>query len=118
MPFEAELRMSPPGAATSTLVPKFEKYERPPLRFTAATVTTPEQFAGVSCDALWFSLPAATMTLAPRERAELMAFCVVVSQLPMPPSEMLSTLAGFAFAGTPDTVPPDDHTIASAMSEV
>ena len=47
------------------------------------------------------------MTDAPRERAELMAFCVVVSQAPLPPSEMLSTLAGLAFAGTPETVPPD-----------
>src|SRR5689334_1120573 len=118
MPFEAELRMSPPGAATSTLVPKLEKYERPPERFTEATVTTPEQFAGASCEALWFSLPAATMTLAPRERAELMAFCVVVSQEPMPPSEMLTTLAGLAFAGTPETVPPVTQMIASAISEV
>src|SRR3954465_1355299 len=106
MPLDAEVRMSPPGAATSTLVPKFEKYERPPERFTDATVTTPEQFAGVSCEALWFSLPAATMMLAPRERAELMAFCVVVSQAPMPPSEMLITLTGLAVAGTPLPPPP------------
>ena len=58
------------------------------------------------------------MTDAPRERAELMAFCVVVSQAPLPPSEMLSTLAGLAFAGTPETVPPEVQTMASAMSEV
>jgi hypothetical protein len=58
------------------------------------------------------------MTDAPRERAELMAFCVVAPHDPPPPSEMLSTLAGLAFAGTPETVPPDVHTIASAMSDV
>ena len=58
------------------------------------------------------------MTDAPRERAELMAFCVVLSQGPIPPSEMLSTFAGLAFAGTPDTLPPELHTMASAMSEV
>ena len=50
--------------------------------------------------------------------ATLLAFCVVVSQAPMPPSEMLSTLAGFAFAGTPDTLPPELQMMASAMSEV
>ena len=80
MPLADELRMSPPGAATSTVLPKFEKYERPPERFTEATVTTPEQLAGVELEAFMFSLPAATITEAPRERAELMAFCVVVSQ--------------------------------------
>jgi hypothetical protein len=48
----------------------------------------------------------------------LIAFCVVVPQLPPPPSEMLSTLAGLAFAGTPETVPPEVQTMASAMSEV
>src|SRR5215213_7022480 len=31
---------------------------------------------------------------------------------------MLTTLAGVGLAGTPETVPPDAHTIASAMSEV
>src|SRR5688500_13110145 len=31
---------------------------------------------------------------------------------------MLTTLAGVALAGTPDTVPPEAHTMASAMSEV
>src|SRR5512147_1349592 len=118
MPFDAETRTSPPGAATSTVVPKFEKYERPPDRFTEATVTTPVQLAGVALEAFMFSLPAATITEAPRERAELMAFCVVVSQLPVPPSEMLITLAGLALAGTPDTEPPDTQMMASAMSEV
>ncbi len=58
------------------------------------------------------------MTEAPRERAELMALWVVVSQAPMPPSEMLNTLAGLALAGTPDTVPPELQMMASAMSEV
>ena len=84
----------------------------------AATVTTPEQFAGEKLDALALLLPAATTTDAPRERAELIAFCVVVPQDPPPPSEMLITLAGLAFAGTPATAPPDAQTIASAMSEV
>jgi len=31
---------------------------------------------------------------------------------------MLSTLAGFALAGTPATLPPDAQMMASAMSEV
>ena len=44
---------------------------------------------------------------APRERAELIAFCVVEPQDPPPPSEMLTTFAGFALLGTPVTVPPD-----------
>ncbi len=43
----------PPGAATSTVAPKLQYEALPPLRPTAATVTTPEQFAGESCDALW-----------------------------------------------------------------
>src|ERR1044072_2374513 len=100
------------------MVPKFEKYERPPERLTDATVTTPEQFAGESSEAFRFSLPAATMTDAPRERAELRAVCVVVSQAPSPPSVMLITFAGFALAGTPETLPPDTQMMASAMSEV
>ncbi len=108
----------PPGAATSTVAPKFEYDALPPLRPVAATVTTPEQFAGEKLAALALLLPAATTTDAPRERAELIAFCVVAPQDPPPPSEMLSTFAGLALVGTPDTVPPDTQTIASAMSEV
>ena len=108
----------PPGAATSTVAPKFEYEALPPLRPTAATVTTPVQLAGEKFAALALLLPAATITDAPRERAEVMALCVVESQEPPPPSEMLSTLAGLAFAGTPDTEPPDVHTMASAISEV
>jgi serine protease len=50
--------------------------------------------------------------------AEVIALCVVESHDPPPPSEILSTLAGFALAGTPETVPPEVQTIASAMSEV
>jgi hypothetical protein len=90
----------------------------PPLRPVAATVTTPEQFAGEKFDAFALLLPAATITDAPRDLAELIAFCVVAPHDPPPPSEMLRTFAGLAFAGTPDTAPPDVHTIASAMSEV
>src|SRR5688572_33289839 len=118
MPLVDDTRTSPPGAATSTVAPKFEKYDRPPERFTEATVTTPEQFAGEKLPALALLLPAATITEAPRVRAELIAFCVVLSQPPSPPSEMLITFAGLALAGTPDTVPPEVHTMASAMSEV
>jgi hypothetical protein len=64
------------------------------------------------------SLPAATTTTAPRERALLIAFCVVLSQAPVPPSDRLSTRALLALAGTPVTVPPEAQTMASAMSEV
>ena len=70
----------PPGAATSTVAPKFEYDALPPLRPTAATVTTPVQFAGEKLAALALLLPAATITDAPRDRAELMAFCVVAPQ--------------------------------------
>src|SRR5262245_36463843 len=108
----------PPGAATSTVAPKLEYEALPPLRPTAATVTTPLQLAGEKFAALALLLPAATTTEVPRERAELIAFCVVVSQAPPPPSDMLMILAGLALAGTPDTVPPDAQMMASAMSEV
>ena len=88
------------------------------MRSVAATVTTPAQLAGLELLALMFSLPAATMTTVPRERALLIAVWVVVPQAPPPPSDMLITRAGLALAGTPLTVPPDDQMIASAMSEV
>ena len=39
-------------------------------------------------------------------------------QLPVLPSERLITRAGLAFAGTPETLPPEAQTMASAMSEV
>src|SRR5690606_7514123 len=81
-------------------------------------VTTPLQLAGLELDALVFSLPAATTTTVPLERAVLIAACVVDEQEPPPPSDMLITSAGYGFDGTPVTEPPDAHTIASAMSEV
>jgi hypothetical protein len=43
---------------------------------------------------------------------------VVASQAPPPPSDRFSTRALLALAGTPETVPPDDQVIASAMSDV
>ena len=39
-------------------------------------------------------------------------------QDPLPPRLMLMTRAGLALAGTPETLPPEDQTIASTMSEV
>ena len=57
--------------------------------------------------ALSLSLPAATTITVPLARAVLMAFCVVVSQAPEPPSDMLITLAGLALAGKPETLPPE-----------
>ena len=39
------------------------------MRSVAATVMTPLQLAGLELLAFWFSLPAATTTTAPRERA-------------------------------------------------
>src|SRR5512138_1266398 len=47
-----------------------------------------------------------------------MAFCIVVPHGPPPPSERFATRAGFGFAGTPETVPPDAHTSPSAISDV
>jgi hypothetical protein len=84
----------------------------------AATVTTPLQLAGVDVLALVFSLPAATMTTAPRARAVSIAACVVLSQAPVPPRDRLSTRAGVAFAGMPLTLAPEAHRMPSAMSEV
>jgi hypothetical protein len=79
---------------------------------------TPEQFAGLTFAAFWFSLPAAITTTVPRDRAELIAFWVVVSHAPWPPKDKLITRATLVLAGTPLTLPPEAHTIASAMSEV
>lgn len=76
------------------------------------------QLAGLLLLALVASLPAATTITVPRPRAPVIALCVVVSQAPVPPSDMLITCARVAIAGTPDTVPPDAQTIASAMSDV
>ena len=79
---------------------------------------TPEQLAGEKPEALALLLPAATTTTVPRLRAELMAFCDVVSHAPPPPSDMLITRAGLALAGMPETVPPEAQMMPSAMSEV
>ena len=68
--------------------------------------------------ALALALPAATTTTVPRLRAVLMAFCIVVPQAPLPPSDRLITRAGLGLAGTPVTVPPEAHTMPSAMSEL
>ena len=43
---------------------------------------------------------------------------LVLSQLPLPPKDRFSTLAGFGLAGRPLTVPPEAQIMASAMSEV
>ena len=48
----AVIEVSPPGAAISTKVPKFEYHALPPLRSVAATVITVAQLAGVKPDAL------------------------------------------------------------------
>ena len=79
---------------------------------------TPEQLAGEKFAALALLLPAATTTTVPRPRAPLMAACVVLSQLPPPPSDMLITRAGFGLAGRPLTVPPEAQVMPSAMSLV
>jgi hypothetical protein len=90
----------------------------PPAWLVAATAMTPAQLAGELVVASVFELPAATMTVAPRARAALIAFCDVMPQSPPPPSERLITWAGCVFCGTPLTVPPAAQTMASATSEV
>ena len=47
-----------------------------------------------------------------------MALCVVELHEPLPPKLMLITSAGLAFAGTPDTEPPEAQIIPSAISDV
>ena len=84
----------------------------------AAIVTTPLQLAGFEFEAFWFSLPAATITEAPRLRAVSIADCVVDPQAPPPPRLRFSTSAGLALAGTPLTDPPAAQMMPSAMSEV
>src|SRR5689334_16095020 len=104
MSFDAETTgFSPPGAASSTTVPKLENDDLPPERFTDATDTAPSQLAGAKSQPSSPSLPAPAITDAPIERAELMALCTVVLQPPGAPNEMLITLAGLAFAGVPCT---------------
>src|SRR6059058_1457416 len=100
------------------MVPKFEYEARPPVLPVAATTIVPAQLAGLLLLAFCASLPAATTTTVLRERALLIAFWVVVSQAPLPPSDMLITCARAAIAGTPETVPPDAQIMPSAMSEV
>ena len=87
---------------------------------TEATFTTLLQLAGVKPEALALLLPAATTTVVPRPTALLIAFWVVVSQEPLPPSDMLMTSAALAAlrVGTPETVPPEAQMMASAMSDV
>ena len=60
---------------------------------------------------------AAITRVVPRETAPLIALCIALPQAPPPPRLRLMTSAGFAFAGTPLTVPPDAQITASAMSE-
>jgi hypothetical protein len=84
----------------------------------AATAITPEQLAGDCVVEVALLLPAATTTTAPLARAELMAFCVVISHAPVPPSDTLITLAGLALTGTPVMVLPAAHAIESATSEL
>src|SRR6188768_4014143 len=109
---------SPPGAASLTTVPKLEKDDLPPERFTDATDTAPLQLAGAKSQPSRPSLPAAAITAAPIERAELMALCMDVPQPPGLPNDMLITLAGLAFAGVPCTGTPAAQRMASTISEV
>ena len=118
MPLAVPLAVSPPGAAISTVAPKFEYGARAPARVVAATVMTPLQLAGVKPLELAFELPAATTTTVPRERAPSMAVCMAMPHAPEPPRLRLITSAGVGLAGTPLTLPPDAHTTASAMSAV
>lgn len=83
----------------------------------AATAITFGQLAGTLLETSTLLLPAATTTLVPRDTALAIALLKVVEQVPMPPSDRLITLAGVGLAGTPDTVPPEAHTIASAISD-
>ena len=62
--------------------------------------------------------PADTTTTLPRDTAPSMAVWKVELQEPPPLRDRLITSAGVALAGTPDTVPPDAHVMAAAMSEV
>jgi hypothetical protein len=84
----------------------------------AATTTAPAQLAGEKFAAFALLLPAATTTLAPRPIAPVIAVpsTLLDGQVPDPPRLRLSTFAGCALAGTPDTVPPDAQVMASAMS--
>src|SRR6185369_7734836 len=107
---------APPGAEITMVLPKFEYEARAPARVVAATEITPEQFAGEELVTFWFSLPAATTNTEPRLRAPVIA-AWNDPHAPPPPSERLSTLATFALAGTPETLPPDAHVIASTMSD-
>ncbi len=75
------------------------------------------QLAGEALDTFILSLPAAITTTEPRDTALLIAFWKVLPHEPLPPRLRLMTLAGVALAGTPLTLPPDDQTMASAMSE-
>src|SRR4051812_16603291 len=98
---------APPGAAISTDAPQLVYDARCPSCPTAATVMTPLHPAGEKPLASALLLPAATTTTVPRERAPLIAVCMLVSHVPLPPRLKLRTRAGLGLAGTPGTAPPE-----------
>src|SRR5262245_34251362 len=57
-------------------------------------------------------------TTEPLLRAVVIAFWNVAPHAPPPPRDRLITRAGNRFAPMPDTLTPQAHTIASAMSDV
>src|SRR5688572_13657004 len=107
----------PPGAATSTTLPKLEKPDSAPVGPTDETVMTSLQLAGEKPAASAEELPAETTTLVPRPFAAVYAACSATLHAPPPPRLRLMTSAGVALAGTPATVPPEAHVTASMMSD-
>ena len=110
---------SPPGATTSSIGPQFV-YPVSWLRYDVAPTTmAPPQLAGEARFALLAALPAATTSGTLILCIRLIAFCITAGQLPEShASDRLTTLAGFAFLGTPGMGMPADHITPSAMSEM
>ena len=98
--------MSEPGANTSTQVPKLEKLDRASVRVVLPTVMALTARAGETLQAFWFSLPAATTMVTPRETARWTASSVACEA--PPPRLMLATAGATALAATqsmPATTP-------------
>ena len=64
------------------------------------------------------SLPAATTTVVPRSVARVMALCIEAGHARAMPRLMLITSTGWGFSPAPQTVSPDNQSIARTMSEV
>ena len=118
------MQLPPPGALMVVPGPTFAKSELSPSTVCEVTAITPWQLAGELMPTTP-SLPVATTTTAPALRAASMADCRVDEHgALLEPRLRLITFAGFALTGNPSDaqVPlagaaPDDHRIASVMSD-